>query len=354
MPAPAGLIDRLVEAARPLGSLAVSASVGDEVLVEHPSPVGASDPPPLWNVWCAVKPPVACAVLALLERAGIASTRPLHEYVPVPGMAADPTLTVAAILRHESRLPALDPIEIEMLPPADRPARLHACLTGDARRPTAVAAYSQYLGWWLLLAAVEAVHGGDAEALVQAELREAGHPDLLVWVPVASHAAVERRLGLYTSGDDRFERPLVHDRARAVVVHAGAAIRGYASPASLRSWYHDLAATLSGRRRDPRPAFPGRAVLAELLTTPRDGEDATLHRRCSFAGGFMVDLPSHHFGTSLSARALGHSGWRGLSAGFLDPDTGLTAGIVHQRTGSSGTVAAVRTKIVELLARGAA
>jgi hypothetical protein len=165
-----------------------------------------------------------------------------------------------------------------------------------------------------------------------------------------THAGIEDRLALHTAGDHRHARAQVHDRAEAVVVGASAALRGFASTVALRRWYEDLGATLAGTRPDRRPGFPSAATLHRLLGSPRTAHDEALRRRCSFAAGFMVDLAGHHFGDALSSRAVGHAGWLGLSAGFVDPEQGLAVAAVHQRCGPPEAVSAVRAGLTSTLA----
>ncbi|CAN5594352.1 hypothetical protein BH20ACT2_BH20ACT2_03070 [soil metagenome] len=56
--------------------------------------------------------------------------------------------------------------------------------------------------------------------------------------------------------------------------------------------------------------------------------DPVLQRDCDFAGGFMIGLADHGFGTQLSDRAFEHVGLTGSSFVFADPERDLVAAVL--------------------------
>lgn len=305
-----------------------------------------------FNLWCAVKPLVACAALAVLERAGISLGAPMSEYVPAFEDAGDEAPSMAQLLRHESRLPAADTIEMQMLLPDDRRARVEELVRRKNLRPTAVPAYSQFVAWSAILWALEALCGTSGDQAVQAELDAAGHSGVRLHVDDVGHARLEPVLGLYYEPPDGVPGqplPLVHDHARSVVVDTTCALRGYATALAMTAWYSDLLDTLSLEGCPNRPGFPSHEFLARALASTRTSHaaDDTLRRRCDFAAGFMVDLSTHQMSSNFSPSAIGHSGWKGLSVGFADPERGLVGCFVVPLLHDAVQISVLRSAVLD-------
>ena len=271
------------------------------------------------DVYCALKPITACAMVAALERTGVTLDTPLTELIAVAGNA-----TLRDLLEHNVGLAAPLALEMHWQRPDDRAEALTTDrLVGQLHQGEG--AYSEVAGWTLLGAATRAIVGRDPIAVITDAIRDLGLTNTFVATEWSGELADS--IGCYfdMAGDPPL--PLLHDRLpRFVASDFTYAIGGYTTMADLASFYDRVLATTAGATTTglPTPSFLTAMLAGER--TPRS--DPVLRRECRFSGGFMMDLSSHFFGRHPGRDAFGHAGFLGNSFAFADPERELVAAVL--------------------------
>jgi hypothetical protein len=190
-----------------------------------------------------------------------------------------------------------------------------------------VAEYSEIAAWEILSAILCELTGSPAEEYIVRALAELNLARE-VWftercVTAAGFPDVVNDIGCYF--DTNSGLPLLHDTVerfwnRPLNLSEG----GYASIAGLSRWYMNVVDVLNGANR---PGLPTTEYLKDWIELDRGRVfDRRLRTECAFAGGFMIELVDHNFGTTPSASAFGHSGFLGNSFVIAEPKTGLVIG----------------------------
>jgi len=280
----------------------------------------------VFRVYCTIKPVTAVALAALVENGLLDLDAPLDRIVP--GLSClEGGVTARHVLTHTAGLHTTSAMELEMLPPERRVDHLR-----KVRRPTGWrlgqdAAYSEQVGWTVLGLAIEALTGKPLRAsLRERVLDPLDLTDTWVGMTEADHARVHDRLGVNVDLRKDATFPLLWERSPTACLMANAAHGGYSTATDLARFYAALLERLAGSES---AALPSSSALADFTSSARGPMwDPVLDRECDYGLGFMVDLPTHHFGRTPSPSAFGHSGIVGSSFAWADPERGLAVGVV--------------------------
>jgi CubicO group peptidase (beta-lactamase class C family) len=269
-------------------------------------------------VYCAGKPLLALAVMSLCGSGEFSLADPVGRFLPSSANAQLAALPLSMLLSHEAGLFRGDALAFETLPP-DR----HLALA-MAIRPSGVSApgYSEYAAWVLLTRVVESVTGMSVayalRVLVEQPLQLR---DLYFGSELLDVELIRSRLAPNAAQQhDGSWRPRIYDVTPAVVSRARPAIGYYASASGLARFY----ATLLRQVRDPDRSAPSSIEVAAMVRPwSSRARDPVMNRVCSYGLGFMTSLSDHRFGTALSARSFGHSGYKSTTFAFADPERRL-------------------------------
>ncbi len=276
---------------------ALSACVGDA------APGVAMGPDVLFNVWCAVKPVVADALIRSLAATGRGLDTLLDDLVvagPWPPGAFG-TATVADLLAHRVPLPQVGIIQAQVWG-EDRARRADEAIAAHLASGVRDGwDYSEYAAWHLI------ERMGPVTEAVHEHLRGVG-PGILI--PAVADRPDEDFGCYHEVTSDGALRPLPHDLLASFRRGRPPGLGGYASARGLARWY-------AGRLRAGDLPGPRTPWASSVLSTD-----------IAFAEGLMVGLADFLEMSELSDRACGHVGWNGASIGLADPVSGLSAALV--------------------------
>jgi CubicO group peptidase (beta-lactamase class C family) len=335
----AGLVDELqsmVDAGMTIGAQAVVRHHGEIALdvafgeCAPQQPMLSTTP---HDVYCALKPMTACAMLAALEHAGVTLETSLFDLIGAPGDA-----TLRDLLAHNVGLVTPLALEAHWQAPADRsdalkPERLIAELRAGG------GAYSEVAAWTLLGAATRAVVGREPIVVITEAIATQCLTDTFTATPWSGDLA--DRIGCYFDMAGAPPIPLLHDRLpRFVDSDFTYAIGGYTTMRDLASFYDLVLATLGGLST---PGLPTPSFLNAMLAGERAPRaDEVLRRECRFSGGFMTDLSTHFFGRQPGRDAFGHAGFLGNSFAFADPEREVVVALLLNGIRMGDTAAEIR------------
>jgi len=277
-------------------------------------------------LYCATKPVVALAFLALLEHHGL---DPASSAIDADGaiVPIGRGLAVFDVMAHRTNLVVPDYWMTMAMP-----ARRHNALfdefiaaqgTADSERPEQ-AQYSEVLTWWLLRRTGSWLCGGHfdryatehlARLLGARQIRFACDTELLT-TPYEGLST-----GFLDDGNDVV--PMLHGIGRRARLMVSSHFGGYGAPIAMLDWYDALLRAIEGDRREPGAAelFPSRRILARLADE-RVKDERGAYR--SYELGLQIHLHEHGFRDIIGSRAIGHHGGGGSLFGGADPASGRT------------------------------
>ena len=270
------------------------------------------------QLYCATKPVVALAYLALLEQHGFDCTR--------TNIALDGTLgegdgiPVLDLLAHRTNLAQPDYWFAMAMP-----LRMHDELFEQFARDQRAAAtdrrvqYSECLTWWLLGRSADRLLGERFDYHLTTSLAAllGERRIMLVCDPVlAAHPYEGLSTCFLDDGHDTV--PMLHGVARRARVLTSSHFGGFGEAYALGDWYRALLHAIDGDRSEPGASelFPTKAVLDRLRDRHLTDEDGV---KRSYELGFMVNLHENGFRDQLSAEVIGHHGAGGSLFAFADP-----------------------------------
>jgi len=279
----------------------------------------------LHRLYCVGRPFTAVAIATLVDAGTVSFETPLAQVIDGLDGRALGRLTVAELLSHRG---GFEPIGAQTFAVLLEDDRRDAVLALEPNSPAGpVAAYDEYIGWFLLGLVIEAATGISWRAyLREAVLAPLGLTDDVFpgfdddpWLAHGDRVAVN--VDLMTGAPV----PFLSDGAHYVARQSEPAIGVYASMRGVGGLYTALARCLDGT--------DGGIVRSETLaamTTPATerGWDVRMRRDAAYGLGFMVGLADHNFGRNVSAGAFGHGGFRDYGA-FFDPTHELIAAIQY-------------------------
>lgn len=281
--------------------------------------------------YCSLKPVAALCVGVLVAEREMSWDDKIGDILDWASGTSAGAASVDSILTHTSGL--------------FRPQALEALIESGSRRHDLVrstepppgwrsdqdAAYSEYVGWYLLQEIVETLSGQNFGEFALVEVLDPLGVADDIWIDrgeqLLSEASSRLRVNAGLSGAR--VAPLLEELApsRACIDHSAAA-GGYGSAAGLGGLYQRILRAID---EDGSLGRLSAEMLRTMVSPQRGGEryDHVLGRPCEFGYGFMVDLRSHRFGRNLSPISFGHAGLASLSWGFADPASGIAAACFH-------------------------
>ena len=301
----------------------------------------------LSTVYCTLKPMITVLVL-LAEQDGLLSREmTLGELLGVSESPAQESVPIEDLLTHRAGLHAIRGPVAVVTPPAARHEMALRAVPPDGWDSSTDAAYSEWLGFYLIGLVLERARGTPlADALREQLLEPLGIDD-----EVSLGLGAERidELGVNVDLREGLHLPLLTERERWFVEAADPSLNAYATMRGLGHFYEWVLDTLSGRCTTPLE--PER--LREACRPHRPVvDDPILEFECDWGLGFMTGLGRLGFGTYPSSRAVGHTGQVGTSIGFCDPEHDLAVallynGVIDQRLGANLRRPAIVSAIYE-------
>lgn len=292
---------------------------GAEV-VEIVDGVGGDGPMRPWTcfpLWCAGKPVLHLAALAVAEQVGLGPDDQVAALVPGSMAGAVAGLTLADLSCHTGGLHLVSMATVMCADPRERPALALEALADRASDGTE--GYGEILPWVVAEAVVEHHHGERAGAVLDSLLADVGVHELHFGrFPVDE-------MGWYWGPHEDGWIPMLGHAVHSELAKLTPSLSGVGSARGLASWYRRLGEVIDGRA-DHGVLFPSTGYLTAALARRRDRDDAVLGRRCGFAAGLATPLDAH--GVAVGSSMLGLAGWLGRVLGFLDLERGVSGAVV--------------------------
>ncbi|MGH2981285.1 MAG: serine hydrolase domain-containing protein [Solirubrobacterales bacterium] len=287
------------------------------------------------TVYCALKPMIAVLVLLAEQEGDLDREMTLSELLDGSDNPAHEAITLRDLLTHQAGLHTIRSPVSAVTPPALRREIAMRAVPPDGWDRRRDAAYSEWLGFYLVGQVLERVNGIPLrESLRERVLRPLEIDDE---VSLGLEPEEISRIGINVDLRDGRTLPLLSERAPWFVGAADPSLNAYATMRGLGRFYRWVLETLSGRGRSAIALEPER--LRDACRPHRPVvHDQMLETDADWGLGFMSGLGRLGFGTYPSPRAVGHSGQVGTSLGFCDPehDLGVAVlynGVIDQRLG---------------------
>jgi CubicO group peptidase (beta-lactamase class C family) len=296
-------------------------------------------------VYCTIKPMIAVVVLLAEQDGALHRDMALGEVLELDANPAIASVRLRDLLTHRAGLHTVPSLLAGFSPPAAR-----HLLAMNARPPEgwnrdADAAYSEWLGFYLLALALRQCTG--------VELRDALRERLLEPLGIAGEVSLGldaeelERIGVNVDLREEPATPLLVERVPWFAGDRDPALSGFATMRALGVFYEWVLATLDGRQTSPLE--PDR--LRQACTPQRPVVfDQVLNLEADWGLGFMTGLGRLGFGPHPSERAVGHTGQVGTSIAFCDPEHELAVallynGVIDQQVGVEERRPAIVTEI---------
>ena len=270
----------------------------------------------LFNVWCASKPIPAIVLMGLLENAGLPLATRVSEIDTAFGNVME--ASVGSVLNHSCGLQHPDLVTTNLMSFDD------ALSQARNQQDTAIApAFSEFTASVIVVDLIEALSEKTTPTANEDFLEtHALNADITFRV---SDEVLERpleHLGFYITGLPVLARPLYSDALAGMAQQNREIMGAYLNARGLAEFYRLTGMVLNGTRL---AGFPTTEYLTDAIYNHRRvrGYDKTLHKTCSFAAGFMIELTDHGYGPAISPNAIGHTGLVGSPFGCYDPDRKL-------------------------------
>lgn len=304
------------------------------------------------RVYCAGKPITALALSRELGSHGIGLDERIGDHLgevlaPYPSHISD--YTFADLLSHSTTM--TNPVGKKIIR-APESAMPQLMLDGVTRTASGGIGYSEIAAWRMLCWAVESTTGRPAAEVIRQEIREyigLEHTTVGMTEDDIATAIVEPNVTLQHG-----ERiPMLAETSRSRLGYFEPGV-GTMSTASDLSRFYEWTMNPMTPQGETDPATV--ALIDRMVTHRRERiYDAGFLRECSFGLGLMVDLEDHHYGSSTSTAAYGHSGLIGTAFGFADPAADLAVGVILVGiTDEESTGTYLRPTLVDNIVRTAA
>jgi len=279
------------------------------------------------RVYCTIKPVTAVAVARQIDAGVLDLDEPLAGHLSEVRSLADGAVTLRHVLTHTAGLHLPMALELELVAPDQRNARIDATDRPRHWRVGLDAAYSEDVGWRLLGRLLEAVTGEPLGSHLRATVLDPlGMTDTWIGMTPEEYEALLPRLGVSHDMRGLQSYPLLLERGVRMCTDVNPAHGGYSTADDLARFYAALLAQLDGAGSADLPAAETLATFTSSQRPPT--EDLVLGRPCEYGLGFMTVLDGHAFGRSPSPSAFGHSGNVGSSFAFADPAHDLAVAVV--------------------------
>lgn len=277
----------------------------------------------LHRIHCAGKPLAALAIATLVDDDELSFHDVLADVIDDLDNPAIGGLTIDDLLAHRGGLTQMAAANMEFLAPTVRTALVRA--VQPEHRSEAVA-YSEYAAWHLLGLAISDLTGAPAaDAIRDRVLAPFGLADQLFIG--FSPAERERHGHRLVPGLDMAEfepLPLLFGIAEPVVAARELPNGTLGSMSGLGRFYVELLDILDGRATGPIAPETVRHLVEPSGPT---AWEPLMQRECRYGHGFMVDLAEHKFSQYASPTSFGHSGYKGVTAAFADPEHRLVVAL---------------------------
>jgi CubicO group peptidase (beta-lactamase class C family) len=283
-------------------------------------------PTTVFRVYCTAKPILAVAIARLVESGAVDLDAPLDarwpSYASVSG-----GVTARQLLTHTAGVHNCHGLEIELLTPEGRRAKVEGLTKPVAWRLGTDAGYSEAAAWHLLGWLVEDVTGEDLRAHLRANVLDPLELSA-TWIGMTPEEfeATLPSIGLNIDVRARAGFPMLFERSPRVCCTTNAAFGGLSTARDLARFYTALLQQLHGASI---AALPSSDMLALCCGPARPRVyDQVLDRECTFGLGFMTALADHAFSSECSPRSFGHSGYAGSSFAFADPEYDVAVAVI--------------------------
>lgn len=263
--------------------------------------------------------PLAAVALAV---AGVPFTDPVHRHLPAFTGDGRDAVRLEHLLTHTAML-VDDPLPVGI---NGISARERVLALRPTVEPGSAAEYSYFANWGLLAAVIEAVVGRTAEAFVTDEvLTPLGLTAIDLCPTVGADVTLELAGGGF--GGETDESPVGTFDGRLPDAAPWLGLVGTGTAGAVADLFAAVAEARRGDRRSPLAPDAAREMTSPHRSGVRDdrrGDDLT------WGLGFAVD--PRPFGHRLSPTVFSHTGALASSVGLADPENGLAACVIFDRT----------------------
>jgi CubicO group peptidase (beta-lactamase class C family) len=296
-------------------------------------------------VYCSIKPIITVLVLLAEQDGSLRLDMTLGEALELDDNPELAAVRLDDLLTHTAGMHELRSVIAAAAPPATRQALAMAARPAEGWDRETGAAYSEWLGFYLIAKFVESICG--------AELRDMLRERVLEPIGIAGEVSLGLaeadlgRIGVNVDLRNGVRVPLLMERTAWFAAAADPALSGYATMQALGRFYEWVLATLDGRQTTPlQPERLRNACRPHRPVT----HDLILNREADWGIGFMTGLGRLGFGPYPSERAVGHTGQVGTSVAFCDPEHDLAVallynGVIDQVTGMTERRPAIVSEI---------
>ncbi|MCB1256515.1 MAG: beta-lactamase family protein [Microthrixaceae bacterium] len=281
----------------------------------------------LSSLYCAAKPTVTVAVLALIAQDELSIDDKLGDVVEDLPARWIAERTIEQVLAHTAGLHVVNTILARILPERSREGWVYASEPPAGWKFGVDRAYSEFGGWFMLGKVIEALTEEPFDLWVRDNvLAPYGVPadDLILRIHPEDYERFYPRISATLDLTMEQAVPLLAEVGPETTAEWNPSFGAYGTMEAVATFYEGLLGDLDGAN----VVLP--AELLQQAVAPRLPVkfDPTLNRDAGFGLGFMTPLSSHEFGKSPSDQAFGHAGQGGTSFAMADPASDLVLAVL--------------------------
>jgi len=283
-------------------------------------------PSTVFRVYCTAKPILAVAIARLVESGAVDLDAPLDARWPTYASVSG-GVTARHLLTHTAGVHDCHGLEIELLTPEGRRAKIEGLTRPLAWRLGTDAGYSEAAAWHLLGWLIEDVSGEDLRTHLRMHVLDPLELSS-TWVGMTPEEfeTTLPSIGLNIDVRARAGFPMLFERSPRVCCTTNAAFGALSTARDLARFYTAVLQQLQGASI---AALPSSEMLALCCAPARPRVfDQVLDRECTFGLGFMTSLADHAFSSECSPLSFGHSGYAGSSFAFADPEHDVAVAVI--------------------------
>ncbi len=299
------------------------------------------------RIHCAGKPLTALAIGALVDDGELSFHDQIGNVLEI-GLSVELfDITIDELLCHRAGLSHLSARDTDMM----RPHRRRQLLLDLTPLKRGKPVYSNFSGWHLLGMAIETLTGMTARDYIhQRVLDPIGvSKEIYIGLTQADRAELGYEPAPSVSLEGQSPVPILIEVLDEIVATCEVANMTFATMRGCAAVYTHLLGIVDGETT----GVISNDSLTHLITpTGPAAYDPKMGRTCRYGHGFMVDLAGHDFGQLCSPASFGHSGYRGTTAAFADPASGLVVAMYYNgATDAESTIGYLRNARFDQLQR---
>jgi CubicO group peptidase (beta-lactamase class C family) len=275
-------------------------------------------------VYCTIKPMLSVLVLLAEQRGLLDRESLLGELIEAGENSELAAVPLEDLLTHRAGMHTVPSLLAGFRPPEIRHELAMSARPPEGWDRRADAAYSEWLGYYLVGQVLERCTGTELPELLREWLLEP--LGVVGEVLLGMEEEDLDRIGVNVDLREGPAVPLLMERAKWFAGSGDPSLGAFATMRALGTFYEWVLATLDGR--EATLLEPER--LREACSPQRPIVfDQVLNQESNWGLGFMTGLGRLGFGPYPSERAVGHPGQVGTSIGFCDPEHELAVALLY-------------------------